>query len=301
MLLNEEKKFLNKIKDELLKCDIDLEIHYFGLGSKEHMAEYLAKADAVLPDIMISADLEVYEDKYIFSKLGELYECEEWIKLKETDIVQSLRRKKTLLPFLAIPLVCYTNDKKYANEKSLPDLVRSEGFAFGGINNSAGKTIAKLSLQEYGYDFTESLLEKSRIYDMPIGSFQGVRLNQSKTALVPTLYAMRADGVKTFQTRLKEGTVLLPTYLAARTSIDEDTAQLVARRILCEELSCIYAKNANMVICLDYDSPERTEDTIEEYCVVKQEFLDELEEKSFYDLYTLKIPTARYLYNQVCN
>ena len=74
VLHRQEKAFLEGLAQRLRKDDIQLEVRYFGLGYPEHMSEYLARPDAVLPDLIVSADLEVFEDPLIFSKLQpELY------------------------------------------------------------------------------------------------------------------------------------------------------------------------------------------------------------------------------------
>ena len=62
VLHRQEKAFLEGLAQRLRKDDIQLEVRYFGLGYPEHMSEYLARPDAVLPDLIVSADLEVFED-----------------------------------------------------------------------------------------------------------------------------------------------------------------------------------------------------------------------------------------------
>ena len=52
--------FLEEVKQALLPYDIELNVTYFGMGYPEHMSEYFYKKDAVLPDIIVSADLEVF-------------------------------------------------------------------------------------------------------------------------------------------------------------------------------------------------------------------------------------------------
>ena len=64
-----EKQFLDRLAERLSNEDIDLRVRYFGLGYPEHMSEYLARPDAILPDLIVSADLEVFEDSRIYRKL----------------------------------------------------------------------------------------------------------------------------------------------------------------------------------------------------------------------------------------
>lgn len=74
VLHRQEKAFLQELAGRLHREDIELEVRFFGLGYPEHMSEYLARPDAVLPDLIVSADLEVFEDRAIFSKMEpELY------------------------------------------------------------------------------------------------------------------------------------------------------------------------------------------------------------------------------------
>ena len=63
VLHRQEKAFLQELAGRLHREDIELEVRFFGLGYPEHMSEYLARPDAVLPDLIVSADLEVFEDQ----------------------------------------------------------------------------------------------------------------------------------------------------------------------------------------------------------------------------------------------
>lgn len=46
----------------------------------------------------------------------------------------------------------------------------------------------------------------------------------------------------------QEGPVLIPSYLAARTSISRDLAQKLANRILCKALCEFYAQNGDLIL-----------------------------------------------------
>ncbi|MFI3250289.1 MAG: hypothetical protein R3Y07_04940 [Eubacteriales bacterium] len=295
VLHNEEKKQLAKAQEALLKQDIELEIKFFGMGYESHMCEYLAKEDAILPDVMVSADLEVVEHHRIFKKLGDLHPCEGWLPLKNSSKIQAIRRKETLLPFIAIPLVCYTRDLEHCRGKTLVEMSKSSGFAFGGINNSAGKTITKLCLQEYGEEITRELLQNSSIFDMPIASFQSVRTGENTTALVPTLYAQRQDGETTHMTTLAEGTFLLPSFFACRQSVSQEIGKAVMAEILTPEFCEFYAQQGSLLICPEIKTTTRLEEDFEDFAVLSQSFLDGLDNQKFYELYTDFIPTARVL------
>ena len=104
-----EKQFLDRLAERLSNEDIDLRVRYFGLGYPEHMSEYMARPDAILPDLIVSADLEVFEDSRIYRKLEkDLYPVTKWFPLRDGGALDAVRRDNRLLPFVSIPLVYYT-------------------------------------------------------------------------------------------------------------------------------------------------------------------------------------------------
>ena len=147
------------------------------------MSEYLARPDAILPDLIVSADLEVFEDLRIFSKFkSNLYPAADWVPLRQSPMLNAVQRGPCLLPFVSIPLVYYTREPEACAKTSLPDW---RGLAFGGINNSAAKTVVKSVWERWGQVAAAKLLGESLVADMPIGAFQAVRQGQTSTALVP--------------------------------------------------------------------------------------------------------------------
>ena len=139
VLHRQEKAFLEDLAQRLWGDGIRLEVRYFGLGYPEHMSEYLARPDAILPDLIVSADLEVFEDLRIFSKFkSNLYPAADWVPLRQSPMLNAVQRGPCLLPFVSIPLVYYTREPEACAKTSLPDW---RGLAFGGINNSAAKTV----------------------------------------------------------------------------------------------------------------------------------------------------------------
>ena len=143
-----EKQFLDRLAERLSNEDIDLRVRYFGLGYPEHMSEYLARPDAILPDLIVSADLEVFEDSRIYRKLEKgLYPVTKWIPLRDGGALDAVRRDDRLLPFVSIPLVYYTRQPDICERTALKDW---DGLAFGGINNSAAKTVVKAVWNRWG-------------------------------------------------------------------------------------------------------------------------------------------------------
>ena len=60
VLHRQELQFLNEIREELRKDNIDLDITCFGLGYGRHMSDYLREEDSVLPDLSWSPRIWKY-------------------------------------------------------------------------------------------------------------------------------------------------------------------------------------------------------------------------------------------------
>ena len=85
VLHNQEKAFLSRLAESLKAEEIALTVRYFGLGYPEHMSEYLAREDAVLPDLIVSADLEVFEDARLMEKLRPtLHQSRDFVPLADS-------------------------------------------------------------------------------------------------------------------------------------------------------------------------------------------------------------------------
>lgn len=290
VLHRQEKQFLTDLARRLQEEDIELTVRYFGLGYPEHMSEYLLRPDAVLPDLIVSADLEVFESQRIFQKLAsDLYPAASWIPLRQSAALETAYRGETLLPAAAIPLVYYTREKERCASTALKDW---EGLAFGGINNSAAKTVTKAVWKRWGRTAADNLLARSLITDMPIGAYQAVRQGQAGTALVPSLYALRADGQESFLETPLEGPLLIPSYLCARTSAPEWAARKAAEGILCRELCDFYVQNGDLILYPDC-TKLRSRQEGNTFLCPSSAWLRQLGAKEFYGLYCGRLPAAR--------
>ena len=291
ILHNFEKIYLANLQERLLREGIHLVVRFFGLGYDEHMAAYLARDGAQMPDLIVSADLEVFECAKAFDALGPLHDCATWLPLKSTAVVQAVKRTDQLLPVVAIPLVLY-GGSPIPNDP-LPTLVRNARVAFGGIDNSAGKILVKSVWERYGKAVAEELLQRCTATAMPIGAFKAARTKEVDFALVPSLYALRADGTDSFFETPHEGPVLLPSYFCARTSIEDEVARRVCRALLSEELLDFYAANGDLVVCPQQSLKHAsTQDDADACLTVSQSFIDALDSRAFYKLYRQPIPPA---------
>ena len=190
---NFEKEHLGRVRDRLLRHSIDLRVTYFGMGYDGHMSSYLRKDNALLPDIMVSADLEVFENARIAEKIGACHPALSWIERKDTPAVRAVVRDEALLPFVIIPLTAYGNAS--CEGHSFLEMVEQKRVAFGGIDNSAAKTVVKAVWERYGEQAARKVLTECRVTNMPIevsrrrGSAPSMwPLHRRYTGCVPTAY-----------------------------------------------------------------------------------------------------------------
>ena len=289
VLHRQEKMFLAKLTEKLRARDIELEVRYFGLGYPQHMFEYLAQPNAELPDIIVSADLEVFEDSRIYNKIRHnLYNVEEWVPLRNIPSLEQVCRAPELLPVASIPLTYFTHTPESCRTKRLTE---QTGLAFGGINNSAVKTVVKYIWEAYGKQAAENILSSSLVTDMPIGAYQAVRQQQANTALCPSLYGLRADEKETFLYTPQEGAVLIPSYFCARKSLPEDVARYIVNEILCQELCDFYVANGDLILypaCTTLHSKQETG----LFACPSAKWLEALDPEEFLAMYTKHLPSA---------
>lgn len=289
VLHRQEKMFLAKLTEKLRARDIELEVRYFGLGYPQHMFEYLAQPNAELPDIIVSADLEVFEDSRIYNKIRHnLYNVEEWVPLRNIPSLEQVCRAPELLPVASIPLTYFTHTPESCRTKRL---TKQTSLAFGGINNSAVKTVVKYIWEAYGKQAAENILSSSLVTDMPIGAYQAVRQQQANTALCPSLYGLRADEKETFLYTPQEGAVLIPSYFCARKSLPEDVARYIANEILCQELCDFYVANGDLILypaCTTLHSKQEAG----LFACPSAKWLEALDPEEFLAMYTKQLPSA---------
>lgn len=292
VLHRQERSLLDDLRTRLRLEGIDLDIRFFGLGYPFHMSEYLAREDAELPDIVVSADLEVFEVPQVFRKIQSgLYPVEDWLPLRESAALTHVRRDITLAPFVSIPLVYYTREPASATAQPLTEM---NSLAIGGINNSVCKTIAKAVWERHGQAAAESLLSRCLITDMPIEAFRLVCMGKAQSALVPSLYALRADGQETFLSIPPEGPVLVSSYICARQTVPEAVARSVVKGIVSRELCHFYAQNGDLIVhpALTQVHSRQKDDR---YLVPSTNWLAAYRADDFYDLYCRCLPAARRL------
>ena len=152
------------------------------------MSDYLREPEAVIPDMIVSTDLEVFEDERIFDRFkGDLLPLADLIPQKKTLSPLRCGAKppcSPIWPFLWSFM--QTNGSAPAPVPSHLTLCVSQNPpVFGGISNSAAKTVVKALWQSKGSQAVKTLLSSAVITDMPIQAFRRVQTGESSLALVP--------------------------------------------------------------------------------------------------------------------
>lgn len=276
-----EVELLKKVQRELLLDDIALEIKFFGLGYPTHMSDYLREEDAVLPDIILTTDLEVFEDKRIFNKLKPtLIDCSKWYPTTLKGI-----ERFPMLPYLAIPLLLFSKDKSNLSFKEL----KHNKISFGGINNSAAKSVVKLMWELNGKEEAKELMRCATITPMPIGAFQNTRNGTSDVALIPSLFALSDPSF--ISSPLKEGIPCIPSYFAIRNTISENVAKKLIERLNGGDFIRLYEEQGKLLMA-GRDKPSWFRSLNSDLLFLSEAFLSSLDPKEFYETYCYYIPSA---------
>lgn len=293
VLHKQEQAYLEKITEALAAESIRLTTRFFGLGYPQRMSEYLAQPEAVMPDIIVSTDLEVFEDARIFARFRDaLYPAGTWHPIKQDAAAQAVWRADALLPYVSIPLVFATRNPEACEGKGVADLAGT-AIALGGINNSAVKTVHKAIWERYGQETAERLLENATVTDMPIQAFGQVRTGASEVALVPTLYALRADGQTLHARCPADGAVLIPSYIAALRGIAEAVARRVVEAIVQPEITSFFVQGGDL-LCYLAGSAEHAWMGMQQqrFQCPSGEWLAEMPPERFYAAYKRIFPQA---------
>lgn len=283
-----EKEFLDNLTVLLKENNIYLEVSYFGIGYPYKLNEYLKREDAILPDIIVSTDLEVYEDQNIYSKFSNnLYNLSDYFNIK-TEIKESpVYFDERILPFLVIPLVFSYNNNYSGSSDSIKNIIYNDSKTIiGGINNSGAKSIIKAIWSEYGKEAAERFLFNSTIVNMPIQSFNDVRNGSNRIAITPSIYAKRANNKNIFMSYPSDGAIALPSYISASKSLDEDIMLTVISSITSKDFCDSFVKSSSLFSCISNTSDDLfIKENSYKFLYPSKSWLNTVTSEEFYELY----------------
>ncbi|MCC0635830.1 MULTISPECIES: hypothetical protein [unclassified Clostridioides] len=287
-----EKNYLDNLIMSLKEKDINLEVTYFGIGYPYKLNEYLKKTDALIPDIIVSTDLEVYEDKNIYSKFSSnLYPLSNYFNIKSEIKSSSIYFDERLLPFLVIPLVFSYNQNYKGLIDSIKNVIDTDTkTVIGGINNSGAKSVVKAIWSRYGKEYVERFLSNSTILDMPIQSFNDVKNGSDRLAITPSIYAKRANNEDLFMSYPDDGAIALPSYITASKSLDEKTMLEVLKSLVSKEFCNSFVKSASLLSCI-YDTIDDSliKDNQYKFLYPSKKWLDTVTTEEFFEVYNMYI------------
>lgn len=290
-----EAMHLSNCRELLKKNDIDLEIRHYGIGYANRMSEYYAQSDCQLPDIIITTDLEVFENNVILNKFKhDLYDIKSNFKIKKNIENSTINQFDNILPFIVIPLILSINDDK-KQFSSLKDMIDNDIYpTIGGINNSGAKCVIKALWSKYGKEYAEKMLKNSKILDMPIQAFHELKTKSSDYALIPTIYALSANDQMIKSTCPLEGAIALPSFICMRNSIDLEIGLEVLNSILTEDFCNFFVSNANIYSCIEGTRDGEWFNNFEnKFLYPSQEFFHSVSTHEFYALYKANIEKAK--------
>ncbi|MGH0052234.1 MAG: hypothetical protein ACQ5SW_02450, partial [Sphaerochaetaceae bacterium] len=224
---------------------------------------------------------------------SELYPICQWYTLKQTEGVPQVYKSEQLLPYLIIPLVFFSANSLQTPSLSLGDVARKgTPLAFGGINNSAAKSVVKAVWSRYGLETAINLLSHAKITGMPVQAYQLARTRQIPLALVPLLFASANKEGMIFCP--SDGAVCVPSYICVRNSISEETAKTVLDALLAPEFLSALVQQGKLISSLE-GSPVLSwmEDQGTGLQIASQQWLSSTAAQDFYSVYCAHIATAK--------
>ncbi|MGV8146542.1 MAG: ABC transporter substrate-binding protein [Alkaliphilus sp.] len=257
------------------------DVNYYGMGRETDLFDYF-KADNKEWDIVVSTNTDVFQNKTLLysqrDTLVSFYEKDFYPRLNAPNLYS----EPQFLPFIVIPLVIVINTgKTHLRPTSLKDLCSEEyrgQVTFGGIQNSAGRSLIKAVWSLYGKSLAKELLINSIIGSMPAASFKKVMDGDVPIAVVPTIFAARSGLNNVITVIPSEGAVAIPSFIAVKKECPKDC---------CDRFFETIAENKDLHKIL-WDRGKIISPYVDEshipLCYPEKSFLNSLADCEFYDL-----------------
>ncbi|MCD5410932.1 MAG: ABC transporter substrate-binding protein [Clostridiales bacterium] len=258
----------------------ELDVDYFGMGRETGLVDYF-KNEANPWDIVVSTNTDVFQDKSLLHIRKETL-----LSLVDEDFLPKLNHpnlysEPKFLPFIVIPLVIVINTgKTHLRPKSLEELCSKEycgQVTFGGIHNSAGRSLIKIIWSLYGKSSAKALLDNSVVGSMPAASFKKVMDGEVPIAVVPTIFAARSGLNDVITVNPIEGAVAIPSFIAINKECPKEEYAIFFEKIAKnKEFHKILWERGKII------SPYIEESHIQ-LCYPEKSFLDSLDDCEFYE------------------
>lgn len=286
------------ISDFLKKCEKENNIifEYYGLGRKMPLSEKIVEElsqGTVKADLIVSTDLDIFQDRSLLTSVNySLSHNKNLLPVrKEIQTSNIIDRSGYFAPFIIIPLVFVINTNLIPKEKipnSFEQLLEpyyKNKIAFGGIHNSAGKSLLKSVWYLFGREKAEQFAKNSIITSMPAAAFQKVMAGEVPIAVVPTIFAMRA-GIRNIEAVWpKEGAVAIPSYTTVRNDANNSYVKWISENILGKSHQELLKSKGAVIPCHpDVELPNLAKENNCTLLYPDWNFLHDFDNKYFYSL-----------------
>lgn len=278
------------------KKEDTISFEYYGLGKKRSLKEKIIEElcqGTVQADLIISTDLDIFQDKALLPSIGSKFSnAASLLPLREeiqsSNIIDS---SGLLAPFIVVPMVFVVNKGLIPEERipySLEELLDpyfKKKIAFGGIHNSAGRSLLKSIWYLFGKESAEEFTKNSIITSMPAAAFRKVMTGEAAVAIVPSLFAMRAGINNMTAIWPKEGAVAVPSYCTVKKDSDALWVKWVSENILGKSHQQLLKSSGSIIPCNpDVELPDLVRENNCRLLYPDWHFLHSLDNDYFYSL-----------------
>lgn len=287
VLAKGEDDMLASWGETLAEKGIELEVTHFGLGRGGRMADHIRQTHDI-PDIIVSSDLEVFEDRRIWSEVGpHLADAGNLYPLKPS--AGPFMRSLKTIPYLAIPLAFHSNTISCG--VSVERIAREgQPIAFGGIDNSAARTVVKTVWSRWGKEAAESLFKKAVVTPMPIGAYSLSKSGAVPLSVSPLLFPISGGLGNVFAA--EEGVLAVPTYCALSEKADKGAAAEFFRSLASDATTGFYSSRGRL-FCLAEGSPDEPWMEGKDFLLPDWDWLRSYDPAEFDTFYRTMIPSAK--------
>ncbi len=273
-----------------------ISFEYYGLGKKMSLRDKVIEdlcRGTIEADLIISTDLDIFQDKNIIPRINNnLSSASKLLSVrKEIEGSNIIDPSGFLAPFIVVPLIFVVNKSLLPKERipnSFEDLLDSyyeKKVVFGGIHNSAGRSILKSIWYLFGREKAENFLRSSTITTMPAAAFRKVMTGEAPIAIVPTIFAMRSGINNIISIWPKEGAVAVPSYCAVKNTSDALYVKWISETILGKSHQEILTSAGGIIPCHpDVKLPDLAEENNCKLLYPDWDFLKSFDNDYFYSL-----------------
>jgi ABC-type Fe3+ transport system substrate-binding protein len=295
LLSTKEEKYIgDSLKNSQKENSIVFE--YYGLGRRMGLREKIMEdlsENTIKADLVISTDLDIFQDKGLIPSESDRFSNIRGSMPLRAEISNSniVDPSGIFAPFIIIPLIFVVNKNLIPEEKiphsfeELLDPYYKNKIAFGGIHNSAGRSLLKSIWYLYGKEKAEEFAKNSIITSMPAAAFRKVMTGEAPISIVPTIFAMRSGINNITAIWPREGAVAIPSYYAFKKDSDPLCTKWILENILGKSHQELLTSAGAVIPCDPHvELPHLAKENDCRLLYPNWEFLHDFDDDYFYSL-----------------